>query len=224
MWSGAKLLAAAVGVVAAGGAVLWAGTSCSADRTVASSPSRPLLLRATPAAPIQFTDFSDPVQRQTIINFAKTQLQWAETMHGASDRNIVDTIPRNGEVTRAWIVPEMGVATLSREDLGPGKGRIVWRIDITGDIGYAKMKLPPGRTYVMLDSLVMVSPDSGFGRVVYIPENPAHPVGTSRMRYTHHPEYGWNLPQARWAGAGSFHPWSNCDTHGCCEGWYCPGC
>lgn len=220
-----------VGAVVAVWAVLWsAGFFGTETRKLPTDLRRP----------ISRASLNDPAQRQIFLNFARDnrEIHLDSITHGQSDRNILDTLG-----TRGLIVPAGGIHNLEFKDLGPGQGRIVWRISITGSRGYPYLDVPAGASYVLIDSLVrrdsnhadvrkylMHAREShgyqedtedteiyGIARALIVPDNLADTVRQRTVLVKRHFGYWWNRPTARWAGPGAHHGWGDCTTHGCCE-------
>jgi len=240
-------------------------------------------------------DFDDPAFRAQFLTWVRdtNNIKFDSITHGQSDRNYMDT-----HATRGLIVAADNIHNTPHSELGPHKGRVLWRIRM-GDSGYRYVGVPAGVSFVFVDSFVpkarpeeldsamvrayvdnavvhghhygQIKPDTmamdsvrqvltgiyrrrpsairlspatlaragtdssvlkeasqvevtGFARGIIIPENPALKARVIRITIKRHYEYWWNRPVARWMGPGTYHPWSNCDTHGCCEGWCLNAC
>lgn len=121
----------------------------------------------------------------------------------------LDTASRRFGVARA---SSAGLASAAvAQDTAPPRRKEIW--------------LPPGESYMWIDSLVMNTPDSGTARSFIIPVDPQFPVRRGPpVKYYYHatgmqrPGYWWNRSLAKWSfGHGSGWTWGNCTTHGCCE-------
>ena len=174
-------------------------------------------------APANVTNAAAPGQRAAVLLYA-AGLEFDTITHGASDRQpltlldssnpgqLKDTVGPTGT-----IVPERNTHRNSEADL-KGVGRIVAWIHSTGP--YARLGLPAGVSYFWVDSLVMVTRDSGYGRALFIPVDSTQPISIRRMIFTtdrggapeRHAMARWQYYPLRSALA-----WERCTKMGCCE-------
>lgn len=176
----------------------------------------------TPAPPATVTNAASPSQRAAVLAYGAS-LVFDTITHGASDRQpltLVDSSavpPKDtvGPVGTIW--PERNTHRNLEDDL-KGVGRIVARIYSTG--AYSRLGLRAGMSYFWVDSLVMVTRDSGRGRAIIIPADSTQPVEIRRMVFTTDrggaPE---RQAMARWRyyPLNSALPWERCTMMGCCE-------
>lgn len=177
----------------------------------------------TPPPSALVTNPAGPGQRAAVLAYAAT-LQFDTITHGAGDMQpltLKDTSavpPKDtiGPVGR--IYPEVNTHHNSQADLA-GVGRIVARIYSTGP--YPRLGLSAGWSYFWVDSLVMITPDSGVGRALLIPADTMQPISVRVLKYTRDP--GGAAPErqamARWSyyPLQSALPWERCTKMGCCE-------
>lgn len=77
-----------------------------------------------------------------------------------------------------------------------------------------------------VDATVLMEAESdtliGFAYALVIPRDSIQlPVRRIKIALKEHSFYYWTRPNARWAGPGTYHPWSLCDHNVCCEGFHC---
>jgi len=179
----------------------------------------------TPAPPALVTNAFARDQRAAVLAYAAT-LEFDSITHGAGDRQPL-TLPDSNAVPRkdtlgpiGTIFPERNTHHNSIDDLR-GVGRIVARIETTGP--YPKLGLPVGVSYLWVHSLVMVTRDSGNGRMIIIPADSTQPTSDRAMKFTiDRRERGaaperQPLAQWRYHKLGSEVPWERCTKMGCCE-------
>lgn len=178
----------------------------------------------TPAPGPLVTNAAAPGQRAAVLAYA-ADLHFDTITHGASDRQALTLVDSNavpfpkdtvGPTGTIW--PERNTHRNSEEDLR-GVGRIVARIYTTGP--YARLDLRAGWSYYWVDSLVMITRDSGQGRAIFIPADSTQPVTVRRMIFTKERPGGASErhAMARW----QYYPlrsalaWERCTKMGCCE-------
>jgi hypothetical protein len=182
---------------------------------------RTLTPLGTPA-PMGVTNAADTAQRRAVLAYART-LTFDTVTHGASDKQpltLVDSsaVPRKDTIAAVGeIWPERNTHRNSETDL-KGVGRIVARIYSSAP--YSRLGLRAGTSYFWVDSLVMVTRDSGNGRALFIPADSTQPITVRRMIFTTDrrgaPE---RQAMARWR----YYPlqsalaWERCTMMGCCE-------
>lgn len=174
-------------------------------------------------APVGVTNAADPGQRAAVMRYVRS-LSFDSLTHGAWDRQpltLVDTnaVPRRDTIGPVGtIVPEPNTHRNWEADLR-GVGRIVARIHTTGE--YPRLGLRAGVSYYWVDSLVMITTDSGQGRAIFIPADSTQPVTIRRMVYTRDPHGSAAERQAmtrwRYYPLRSALPWDRCTRTGCCE-------
>lgn len=174
----------------------------------------------TPAPPAPVTNPATDSQRAAVLAYAAT-LQFDTITHGASDiqpLTLKDSVAGKDTVGPVGtIYPEVNTHRNSQADLA-GVGRIVARIHSTG--AYPRLGLAAGWSYYWVDSLTMITPDSGVGRAIFIPADSSQPVSIRVLKYTRDPG---GAPQrqamARWSyyPLQSALPWERCTKMGCCE-------
>jgi len=177
----------------------------------------------TPAPPGLVTNAAETGQRGAVLAYAAT-LQFDTLTHGASDRQpltLVDSSampPKDTIGPVGTIYPEKNTHHNSQDDLS-GVGRIVARIYTTGE--YSRLGLAAGWSYFWVDSLVMITSDSGRGRAIFIPADSTQPVTVRELRFTKDPPGAATERQAmarwRYYPLGSALPWERCTKMGCCE-------
>lgn len=160
----------------------------------------------TPAPPDSITNPMDPAQRAAVVEYART-LTFAQEnpheyqYHGQSDRNLLDTRGTIGTVT-----PEVNIHRTASEDLQ--RGRIQLRITVEtlrdGMEAYDSLGVPPGVSYVWVDSRQVMGNDSGSARAVIIPIDTRFPVRAHRVEVHRGPDL--NQPVARWTPEFSGEP------------------
>lgn len=161
----------------------------------------------TPAPPETITNPLDPAQRDAVLSYARG-LTYADTVcdaftqhdprggyHGQCDRNLVDTVG-----TVAIVSPEVNIHRSRAGDLR--RGRVQLRIDIRvtrPDLDpqwiYKTLGVPPGVSYVWVDSLSTTA-GGGTARAVVVPEDARFPAFEKTVRL--YPGPRWNLAVARW--------------------------
>ncbi len=176
----------------------------------------------TPAPSPLVTNAAAPAQRAAVLAYAKS-LQFDTITHGAGDQQALTLLdssavpPKDTIGPIGTILPERNTHHNTEADLS-GVGRIVARIYSTGP--YPKLGLTRGLTYFWVDSLVMITPDSGRGRAIFIPADSSQPVTIRALKFT--TDRGGareRQPMARWRyyPLHSELPWERCTKMGCCE-------
>jgi hypothetical protein len=165
----------------------------------------------TPPPPAGLVDPTNPQQLALAVQYGDSLDYDSVTHRAADERflTILDTVrvdtvigprgtvafrpldpPRVRKLIgpRAKIVPERRAYRNARGDLGPRRGRIVARVWVdpayqapNGARGYPPSGLPPGWSYLWIDSLG-VRGDTA--RVVIIPADPQQGVRVRHVRYT----------------------------------------
>ncbi|HEV8399206.1 MAG TPA: hypothetical protein VGQ18_05115 [Gemmatimonadales bacterium] len=176
----------------------------------------------TPAPSAVVTNAAVPGQRGAVLAYAKT-LEFDTITHGAGDEQALTLLdsravpPKDTIGPIGTIVPERNTHHNTETDLS-GVGRIVARIYSTGP--YPKLGLTRGLTYFWVDSLVMITPDSGRGRAIFIPADSSQPVMVRELKFTtDRAGARERQPLARWRyyPLHSELPWERCTKMGCCE-------
>ena len=177
----------------------------------------------TPAPPVHVTNAAEPGQRSAVLAYAAT-LTFDTLTHGSYDQQALTVLdssvapPRDTVGAVGTIYPEANTHHNTQADLS-GKGRIVARIYSTA--AYPRIGLAAGWSYFWVDSLEMITPDSGVGRVLLIPEDSAQPVTIRALKYTTDPPGAAHDRQAmarwRYYPLQSALPWERCTKMGCCE-------
>jgi hypothetical protein len=177
----------------------------------------------TPAPPAFVTNAASPGQRAAVLAYAAT-LQFDTLTHGAGDiqpLTLKDTSavpPKDTVGPVGRIYPEKNTHHNSQADLA-GVGRIVARIYSSGP--YPRLGLSAGWSYYWVDSLTMITPDSGVGRALLIPADSTQPISVRVLKYTRDPGGAASERQAmaRWSyyPLQSALPWERCTKMGCCE-------
>ena len=133
-------------------------------------------------------------ERAAFLEYAATLTYDLET-HGVADREFLDTVVSGKAVPTdivGTIVPASNSHKRTLADLS-GSGGLHLRIDITTidgnphPAGYSPLGLPPGTSYVWIDSLKMDTDSTGTGRALIIPADPSRAVVVRPFWYTHHP-------------------------------------
>ena len=173
----------------------------------------PMIGRPTPK-PGTLTNPRDPAQRGAALAYGDS-LQWAEDathrFHGQFDRNLLDTLGTRGTVT-----PEIGMHRMRPEQLD--SGRIQLRVNILPGAGYlagypagrygrlspsGEYRLPPGKSYVWVDSLTLYAPPHGdtigIAKIVVIPADTAFVIDTATVQLFGRTPF--NQAVARWSPA-----------------------
>ena len=173
-------------------------------------------------APVGVTNAAAPSQRAAVLVYA-ARLEFDTITHGAGDKQpltLVDssaTPPKDTVGPTGTIVPERNTHRNSEDDL-KGVGRIVARIHTTGP--YSRLGLRAGVSYFWVDSLVMVTRDSGYGRALFIPADSTQPITIRRMIFT--TDRG-GAPERHAMARWRYYPlqsalaWERCTRTGCCE-------
>lgn len=175
----------------------------------------------TPAAPPSITDPMNPAQRAAILAYART-LEFAdpthdstEEFHGQWDRALVDTL---GDT--AIVEPEVNIHRTDDAELQ--RGRIQMKIVVlVGRPGrtpqqiYDALGVPPGISYVWVDSLAMHSPTAGVARKVVIPADTSLEVRVKPVEVYRNPHVVWSRAVARWT---PFQCWSCTKPGSWCQG------
>lgn len=189
---------------------------CAAALTVAACAPH------TPAPPAPVTNAASPGQRAAVLAYAAT-LRFDTLTHGAGDMQPLTlkdarAIPPKDTVGPVGtIYPEVNTHHNSQADLA-GVGRIVARIYSTGP--YPRLGLAAGWSYFWVDSLAMITPDSGVGRALLIPADTTQPISVRALKYTRDPAGAHERQaMARWSyyPLHSALPWERCTQMGCCE-------
>lgn len=177
----------------------------------------------TPAPPGLVSNAASPGQRAAVLAYAAT-LQFDTITHGAGDiqpltlRDSSAIPPKDTVGPVGTIYPEVNTHRNSQADLA-GVGRIVARIYSTGP--YPRLGLAAGWSYYWVDSLTMITADSGVGRALLIPADSSQPITVRVLTYTTDPPGGAHERQAmaRWSyyPLHSALPWERCTKMGCCE-------
>lgn len=181
----------------------------------------------TPAPPVHITNAADSSQRSAVLTYAAS-LTFDTLTHGAWDQQALTVLdssvapPRDTVGGVGTIYPEVNTHHNSQSDLsgiGSGKGRIVARI--YSSAAYPRIGLAAGWSYFWVDSLSMITADSGVGRVLLIPADSTQPITRRDLNYTADPEGASHDRQAmaRWKyyPLHSALPWERCTRMGCCE-------
>lgn len=175
----------------------------------------------TPPPPPSITDPMNPAQRGAILAYAKT-LEFAdpthdstEEYHGQWDRALVDTL---GDT--AIVEPEVNIHRTDDAELQ--RGRIQMKIVVlVGRPGrtpqqiYDALGVPPGISYVWVDSLAMHSPTTGIARKVVIPADTSLEARVKRVEVYRNPHVVWSRAVARWT---PFQCWSCTRPGSWCQG------
>ncbi len=177
----------------------------------------------TPAPPAPVTNAASPGQRAAVLAYAAT-LQFDTLTHGAGDVQPLTLKDSRAEPPKdtigpiGRIYPERNTHHNSQADLS-GVGRIVARIYSSGP--YPRLGLSAGWSYFWVDSLTMITADSGVGRALLIPADTTQPISVRVLKYTIDPPGAASKRQAlaRWAyyPLHSALPWERCTQMGCCE-------
>lgn len=113
---------------------------------------------------------------------------------------------------RADVRPETCSHMNSPADLGPGRGRIVARMELSAE--YPKLALPKGVSYLWVDSL---DTERKWARGIIVPEDREQRARRFPVRYEPHPDYDRSFAEARWLfSARDDHLWESCVRFGCC--------
>ncbi len=135
------------------------------------------------AADERFLTILDTVRTDTVITGVGPRTT-------VSLRPLADSLWRVRKLIGPWakIVPESRAYRNDPDDIGVGRGRIVARVYVdpafrapNGADGYPPLNLPPGLSYLWIDSL---GPRADTARVVIIPANPQLGVRVGHVRYT----------------------------------------
>jgi len=177
----------------------------------------------TPAPPVYVTNAASLDQRAAVMAYAAT-LQFDTLTHGAYDRQpltLVDSSavpPKDTIGPVGTIYPEENTHHNSQADLA-GVGRIVARIYTTG--AYSRLGLASGWSYFWVDSVAMITPDSGRGRAIFIPADTSQSITVRELKFTKDPPGASDDRQAmarwRYSPLHSALPWERCAKMGCCE-------
>lgn len=175
----------------------------------------------TPAPPDSVTNPLDAGQRTALLAYART-LAFADSSedtsqlyHGQWDRALVDTF---GDT--AIVAPEENIHRTDDAELQ--RGRIQMRIKVLmGRPGrkpeqvYDELRVPPGISYVWVDSLRMDSPTVGTARVVVIPTDQSLAPRARRVNVFRNPHAIWSRAVARWT---PFQCWTCASPGSWCHG------
>lgn len=177
----------------------------------------------TPAPPGTITNASDSSQRSAVLTYAAS-LTFDTLTHGAFDQQALTVLdssvapPRDTVGAVGTIYPEVNTHHNSQADLS-GTGRIVARI--YSSAAYPRIGLAAGWSYFWVDSLTMITADSGVGRVLLIPADSTQPITVRPLKYTTDPPGASHDRQAmarwRYYPLQSALPWERCTKMGCCE-------
>src|SRR5512144_144391 len=158
----------------------------------------------TAAPPPSITDPVNPTQRGAVLAYARTlefadpSRDSAEEYHGQWDRALVDTL---GDT--AIVEPEVNIHRT--DDVELLRGRIQMKIVLlVGRPGrtpqqiYDAVGVPPGISYVWVDSLHMDSRTEGKARKVVVPADTSLEAHTRWVQVYRNPQSIWNRGIARW--------------------------
>ena len=175
----------------------------------------------TAAPPPSITDPVNPAQRGAILAYART-LEFADPTHdsteeynGQWDRALVDTL---GDT--AIVEPEVNIHRTDDAELQRGLIQmkivvLVGRPGRTPQQIYDALGVPPGISYVWVDSLVMHSPTTGIARKVVIPADTSLEVRVKRVEVYRNPHVVWSRAVARWT---PFQCWTCTRPGSWCQG------
>lgn len=172
----------------------------------------------TPAPPPSITDPMNPAQRGAILAYART-LEFAdstkEQYHGQWDKVLVDTL---GDM--AMVEPEENIHRTDDAELQ--RGLIQMRIEVlVGRPGrkpmdiYNALKVPPGISYVWVDSLYLDSAKVWHARAVVIPQDTTLPPMPRPVTVFRSPGVVWSRAVARWT---PFQCWTCTRPGSWCQG------
>jgi hypothetical protein len=176
-------------------------------------------------------DIRDPLtQAPEVLAYAQRLIY--DSSHHAQDEQWLEVKPSRGAPLdsilgpRARISPERNSFRNGRSALvgiGAGKGRIVARIWVDpgyrNGAGHPKLRLPPGTSYLWLDSL----PSSGYGvpmRALIFPEGGGPPVRIPNAVYGLYKRMWASYPQGRW----QYDPNDPCMCESCVSHGWCQVC
>jgi len=190
----------------------------------------------TPAPPFPIGDPSqvDGPQRARLLAHAES-LTFDTVTHRAWDERILidkDSSGSNVIGPRAKISPEQAAYLNSQADLRQ-RGRIVARVWVDpayraprrGDTtGYGPLKLPPGVSYVWIDSLRVTGKGMGRARALIIPADPREPIRADSVRYTFRRRVWETYSRALWRWSFAIDPecFNVTCPWGCCENCWNP--
>lgn len=176
----------------------------------------------TPAPPASITEPTNRAQRGAILSFAAESLVFADPandsthfFHGQWDRALVDTL---GDT--AIVEPEVNIHRTDDAELVRGRIQmkivlLVGRPGRTPQQIYDAVGVPPGISYVWVDSLHMDSRTEGKARKVVVPADTSLETHTRWVHVYRNPQSIWNRAVARWT---PFQCWSCVKPGGWCEG------
>ena len=196
----------------------------------------------TPAPPASISCTPDTSQRKAVLAYART-LQFAEYIdstdvyptdtlgeyqrgpdpyhghggkyHGQWDKDLVDTL---GDVV--ILEPEVNIHRSRASDLRCGRIQMRMRLRV-GQKGrepmqiYESLRVPPGVSYLWVDSLQLTNSDSGTARGVIFPVDPGLPARIEKVRVYRNGSTIWNRAVARWTPAKC---WSCPASYWCSDG------
>jgi hypothetical protein len=197
----------------------------------------------TPAPPASIPCTPDTGQRNAVLAYART-LQFAEYIdssdvyptdplgkhergrdpyhghggpyHGQWDKDLVDTF---GDVV--ILEPEVNIHRSRASDLRCGRIQMRMRLRV-GQNGrgpvqiYDSLKVPPGVSYLWVDSFQLINSDSGgTAREVIFPVDPGLPVRIEKVWVYPNGNTIWNRAVARWTPSKC---WSCPSSYWCSDG------
>ena len=201
-----------VGIAVCIGGLALGSFGCAAE---VHTPPPPAVV---PGLPIADTTRSAVVRYGRSLVYADTvcndmtQHGRGSQFHGQCDRGFVDTLG-----TEAIVTPEVHIHETGAADLRVG--RIQMRIEILvhrsgrdAQTTYDELGVPPGVSYVWVDSLKFAGSDSAVARKVVFPVDSTLPIKISWVK-VYRSKY-WNQAVARWTPG-------QCWT--CTKGSWCSG-
>lgn len=179
-----------------------------------------------PPAPAFKYDPVNPESRDLLLAYARS-LAYDSVTHGTADSTILTETDSSGRsITRsvaARVASQVNAHSnrlANLEGTGPGNGRIVARIwiDPTEGRGWPALQLPPGISYIWVDSLLSTSDTSGTARAIIISERERDQVRIlpQRIEWLSSSWATMNFPMARWLTRGNGQCANVACTHGCC--------
>lgn len=204
----------------------------------------------TEPPPPTVTDVLNESQFDSVLAYARRLPYDLMTHGTGDSTLLSDTMSLNDSIValytvKAWIAPQRDANLNSEDDLsgaGQGKGRVVARIvvDDTGRIwiprgqggrskparsdtigvGYPRLKLPAGVSYVWIDNL-KIRDTTGTFRALIIPDRGLrvlqYPAARTSFTYVRSVATIANFPAARWVFQHSSCTNTPCVTNGCCR-------